>query len=84
MSVVRKIVRNSKQLGEGIRAARLEKSWRQKDLAREASVRQASISEIENGVAKSKFDTVIKLLAVLDLDLAIVSRKKAEFDPTKY
>ena len=81
---MRKIVRNSKEVGESIRAARLEKNWRQKDLAREASVRQASISEIENGVSKSKFDTVIKLLAVLDLDLAIVSRKKAEFDPTEY
>ncbi len=79
-----KIVRNSKELGEGIRAARLAKNWRQKDLAREASVRQASISEIENGVSKSKFDTVIKVLAVLDLDLAIISRKKAEFDPTDY
>ena len=77
-------IRNNKELGEAIRAERLKKELRQVDLARKASVRQALISELENGATSARVDTVLKVLAALDLDLAIVTRRKAEFDPTEY
>lgn len=77
-------IRNNKELGEAIRAERLKKEFRQVDLARKASVRQALISELENGATSARVDTVLKVLAALDLDLAIVTRRKAEFDPTEY
>jgi len=77
-------IRNHKELGEAIRAARLKKDLRQVDVARKASLRQALISELENGATSARVDTVLKVLAALDLDLAIVPRRSAAFEPTEY
>ena len=79
-----KVIRNSKEFGEAIRLARVNKDLRQVDVAKKASVRQALVSEIENGETSAKLDTVIRILAALDMDLSIVPRRKAEFDPTEY
>lgn len=78
------IIRNNREFGEAARRARLKQSLRQVDLARKASVRQALISDLENGATSAKLDTVIKVLAALDMDLSVVPRRKAEFDPTEY
>ena len=77
-------IRNNKEFGEVVRIARQKQKLRQVDLARKASVRQALIAEIEHGAVSAKLDTVIKVLAALDLDLSVVPRNKAEFDPTAY
>lgn len=77
-------IRNNKELGEAIRAERLKKNLRQIDLASRASVQQALISNLENGATSARADTVLKVLAALDMDLALVPRRKAEFDPTEY
>ena len=77
-------IRNNYDLGEMIRALRLKKNLRQVDLARKASVRQALISNLENGVTTARMDSVIKVLAALDMDLSIIPRQKPEFDPTEY
>jgi HTH-type transcriptional regulator/antitoxin HipB len=77
-------IRNNKALGEIIRQARLKQEMRQVDLARKASVRQALISDLENGAVSAKLDTLIKVLAALDMDLSVVPRRKAAFDPTVY
>lgn len=77
-------IRNSKDLGAVIRKARLDKNLSQTELARRASMRQALISDLENGTHSATLDTLIKILAALDLDLSIVPRKKANFDPTEY
>ncbi len=82
--MMEKIIRNNKDLGEAIRQARKNKALRQVDVAQKASVRQALISELENGGTTAKLDTVIRVLAALDMDLSIVPRRKAEFDPTEY
>lgn len=78
------VVRNNKELGEAIRRARKNKGLRQVDVARKASVRQALVSDLENGVTTAKYDTVIRVLSALDMDLSIVPRRKAGFDPTEY
>ena len=77
-------IRNEKQLGALIRAARKKKSWRQVDLARRASMRQPLISELENGVSSSRLDTILKVLAALDLDLTVTDRRVPAFDPSEY
>ena len=79
-----KVIRNNKDLGGALRQARTDKSWRQVDVAKKAGVRQALVSDLENGVTTANLDTVLKVLAALDMDLSIVSRRKAEFDPTEY
>ncbi len=81
---MRKVIRNNKDLGEAIRLARKTKDLRQVDVAQKASVRQALVSELETGATTAKLDTVIRVLAALDMDLSIVPRLKAEFDPTEY
>jgi HTH-type transcriptional regulator/antitoxin HipB len=77
-------IRSNKDFGEAVRRARLDLGLRQVDLARKASVRQALISEVENGAINAKLDTVRKILAALDMDISVVPRQKAEFDPTEY
>ena len=79
-----KIIRNNKDLGEAIRRARKNMDLRQADVAQKASVRQALVSDLENGATTAKLDTVIRVLAALDMDLSIVPRRKAGFDPTEY
>ena len=79
-----KIIRNNKDLGEAIRWARKNLKSRQVDVARKGSVRQALVSDLENGATTAKLDTVIRVLAALDMDLSIVPRRKAGFDPTEY
>jgi len=79
-----KIIRSSKDLGAAIRLARKSKSLRQVDVAQKASVRQALVSELENGATTAKLDTVMRVLAALDMDLSIVPRRKTGFDPTEY
>jgi HTH-type transcriptional regulator/antitoxin HipB len=79
-----KIIRNNKDLGAAIRLARKTRNLRQVDVAQTASVRQALVSELENGATTAKLDTVTRVLAALDLDLSIVPRRKTGFDPTEY
>lgn len=79
-----KIVRSNQDLGSVIRSARRQQNLRQVDVAQKASVRQALVSDIENGVTTAKLDTIIRVLAALDLDLSIIPRRTTEFDPTEY
>ncbi len=78
------IIRSNLDLGAAIRLARKNMDLRQVDVAQKASIRQALVSDLENGVTTAKLDTVIRVLAALDMDLSIVPRRKAEFDPKEY
>jgi HTH-type transcriptional regulator/antitoxin HipB len=77
-------IRNSNDFGAVIRKARLSKKLSQVELARKASMRQALISDLENGTTSATLNTMIKILAALELDISIGPRKKAEFDPTEH
>ncbi len=79
-----KVIRGNKDLGAAIRLVRKAKNLRQVDVAQKASVRQALVSDLENGATMAKLDTVMRVLAALDLDLSIISRRKTGFDPTEY
>ncbi len=79
-----KVIRSNKELGAALRMARKAKSMRQVDVAKKASVRQALVSDLENGATMARLDTVIKVLAALDMDLSIIPRRIAEFDPKVY
>ena len=79
-----KVIRSNKDLGAAIRLARKQQNLRQVDVAQKASVRQALVSDIENGAPTAKLDTVMRVLAALDLDLSVVPRRTTAFDPTEY
>ncbi len=77
-------IRSRKELGAAIARARKALALSQGDLGRKASLRQPLISELENGTTNATLDTVLKVLAALDLDLAVESRRKGGFDPAEY
>lgn len=77
-------LRSSKELGEVIRSIRKKQHLRQAELAHKATVRQALISDIENGVRAARLDTVLKILVALNMDLAVIPRLKSEFNPADY
>ncbi len=79
-----RIIRNNSDLGAAIRNARKKKALRQVDVAQKAVIRQALVSDLENGATSARLDTLIRVLAALDLDLSIVQRRKDEFDPMDY
>jgi len=77
-------IRSRKELGATIACARKALALSQADLARKASVRQPLISELENGTTNATLDTVLKVLAALELDLKVAPRRKGRFDPAEY
>ena len=79
-----RIIRSRQELGAVVRSVRKQQNLRQVDVARKASVRQPLISDIETGATVANLNTINRVLAALDLDLSIVPRRTAEFDPTNY
>lgn len=57
-------------LGSAIRAARRAKGWTQTELAREMGVPQSWISSLERGATNPTFDSLMQVLAALELELA--------------
>jgi HTH-type transcriptional regulator/antitoxin HipB len=70
------LARNPKQLGGIIRRARKKQALSQTALGLKAGLRQASISLIESGNAAVKIETLLAVLAALDLELQIAPRSK--------
>ena len=70
------IVRLPRQLGALIQSARQKRGLSQQQLASLIGKRQKTISAIENGSDGTKFDTLLRVIAILDLDMQIVPRRK--------
>ncbi|MFV1541242.1 MULTISPECIES: helix-turn-helix domain-containing protein [unclassified Phaeobacter] len=76
-------VRIPRDLGHAIRQARREKNLTQADLAVRSGVWQETISKVEAGRGGTKLDTILALLAALDLELLVRTRSKgsaSDFD----
>ncbi len=69
------IARTPLQLGNSIRQRRRELGLTEEQLAAKAGMRQRTISDIERSAA-ARFDTVLRVLAPLDLELVIRPRTK--------
>lgn len=54
--------------GRNVRQARKDKGWTQEQLAFEAGVKRAYLSEVENGQRNVSLDVVEKLAKALSLD----------------
>jgi HTH-type transcriptional regulator / antitoxin HipB len=69
------IARTPLQFGNEIRENRRKLGLTQEQLAARAGVRQRTVSDIENA-GKARFDTVMRILAALNLELVIRTRTK--------
>lgn len=70
------LARTPQQIGAVIARARRQRNWTQHDLADRSSLRQGTISSIENGERPARLDTILAVLAALDLELTIAPRSK--------
>ncbi len=71
------LARTPQQLGSLIRRARKKRKLSQTELASRAGVRQETISLIETGNPAAKLETILAVLAALELELQVTTRGKA-------
>ncbi len=69
------IARSPKQIGALIRKRRRAKDLNQTELGAKTSLRQATISTIENGEEATRIGTICDVLAALDLEFVIRPRR---------
>jgi len=70
------LARDSKHIGNIIRRARKKQGLNQSKLSEKTRLRQAKISQVENGRPSARIDTLLALFAALDLELRVASRSK--------
>ena len=70
------LARTPKQIGNTIRRARKKLGLSQTELADSAGFRQETISLIETGNPAAKLETILAILAALDLEFRILPRSK--------
>lgn len=71
------LARTPNQIGNLIRRARRKRGLTQAQLGERAGLRQETISLVENGHPAARLDTILGMLAALDLEFQIVPRSKA-------
>jgi len=76
MGPMNDLARNPRQLGSIIRRARKKQALSQTELGLKAGLRQASISLIESGSPAPRIETLLSVLAALDLEMQIAPRSK--------
>ncbi len=62
-------------LRQEIRETRKAKGWSQQELGQKAGLAQRHISGIETGKIVPRYDTLLDILRVLDLDLVLIPRE---------
>ena len=60
-------IHTPEQLGKALRARRKQLGWTQQELGRRAGVRQATISQLENGRAGTRLGTLFRIMDTLGL-----------------
>lgn len=69
------LARNPKQIGNIIRTARRHRNLTQVDLSNKSGIRQETISLIETGNSSARIDSLLAVLAALDLEFRIAPRE---------
>jgi len=62
------------EIRERIKGARVGRGWGQRELGTEVGLPQPHISAVETGRTVPRFDTLLDIVRVLDLDLLLVPR----------
>ncbi|MFD0986255.1 helix-turn-helix domain-containing protein [Methyloligella solikamskensis] len=72
------LARTPKQIGNLVRRSRRKLGWTQTQLGDKAGLRQETISLIESGNPATKLETMLAVLAALDLEFHITKRSKGQ------
>ncbi|KPN63848.1 XRE family transcriptional regulator [Aliiroseovarius crassostreae] len=72
------LARTPRQIGAIIQRERKKRDWTQATLGERAGLRQATISMIERGETPAKIDTILAILAALDLEFRVGPRSKGQ------
>lgn len=80
MPAMADVIRTPQQLGNLIRRQRRKLGLTQAALGVRTGQRQSMISQIEQGYPSLRLDTLIDLLAALDLDLQAAPRDRSTVD----
>lgn len=72
------LARTPKQLGNVVRRARKSRNWTQTQLGEKAGLRQETVSLIEAGNPATKLETILAVLAALNLEFRIAPRSQAD------
>jgi HTH-type transcriptional regulator/antitoxin HipB len=72
------LARTPKQIGNIVQRAHKARGWNQTRLGEKAGLRQETISLIESGNPATKLETILAVLAALDLEFRIAPRSKAQ------
>jgi HTH-type transcriptional regulator/antitoxin HipB len=72
------IARTTKQVGAALRRRRRQMGLSQTDLGAKASLRQATISGLENGEPGTQLRTLMDIISALDLELVVRERTKGK------
>ncbi len=78
-----RLARNLRQIGQTIRETRKQKGLSQQELGKLAGFQQETISRIETGKSSMKLQTILVILAVLDLEFRISPRTQVSFQLSK-
>ncbi|MDO8875349.1 MAG: helix-turn-helix domain-containing protein [Pseudolabrys sp.] len=70
------VARSPQQLGNLIARTRKQRGWNQTQLGGQAGIRQKTISQIETGNPAARLDTILSVLAALDLEIRVAPRTK--------
>lgn len=70
------LARTPAQIGNSVRRARKSLGWSQTELGNRAGLRQETISLIETGNPAARIDTILAVIAALDLEFRLAPRSK--------
>lgn len=70
------LARTPKQIGNIVQRTRKKMGWNQTQLGEKAGLRQETISLIETGNPAAKLETILAVLAALDLEFQVAPRSK--------
>lgn len=72
------LARTPSQIGNLVRRSRKKRGWSQGELGAKVGLRQATISLIETGNPAARLETILAVLAGLDLELRVAPRLKGQ------
>lgn len=72
------LARSPRQMGNLVRRSRKAQGLTQTQLGEKAGLRQETVSLIENGNRATKLETLLAILAALDLELRVAQRSKSD------